>query len=83
MRRPAQPLPGGSATTTLRVSPETVDALDWIRCYVTDWMLASTEPEVRIEALTLTNDQVLRLVLATFARDYRIALRSNIHDSER
>lgn len=74
-RKPANPFPAvAGAITSLRVSKETVEALEAISERLTEWILAHPSREVRKTALTMTTDRILRTVLATFARDYDIAL---------
>lgn len=72
--RPAKMLPGGPANSSIRVSPEAADALDRIRCRVQEWLLSHSLAEYRQYGLTLTADQTLRIILATFARDYSVNL---------
>jgi hypothetical protein len=73
-RKPAQRLPATTERTSLRVSHQSADALQTIRATLVEWHLTSADPQLRREALHLSTDAALRIVLATFARDYHIAL---------
>ena len=72
--RPARMLRGGPALTSLRVSEESADALATIRSHVQEWLLSHSLKEYKEWGLKLTIDQALRIVLATFARDYSIPM---------
>lgn len=73
-RKPANAFLATAGRTSIRVSLQTSDAVERVQCQLTEWMLAHPDPDVRSEALRLTADRVLRVVLATFARDYGIPL---------
>lgn len=81
MRKPASAFPCSNERTTVRVSLESAAALRAVRETLVEWMLGHPDPGVRGRALNLTTDQTLRVVLATFARDYRISLPETVdHD---
>lgn len=71
-KKPAPSLAGSKATTTLRVCPETLEALDRVRSEIMEWLLSHPDPITRKKALRLGLDQTLRIILATFARDYGV-----------
>lgn len=60
--------------TSLRVTGATASAMHQIRDTLVEWLLTHGDREVRASALNLSIDHALRVVLATFARDYHIPL---------
>lgn len=73
-RKPARMLRGGAALSSIRVSECSVEALTTIRTQIQEWLLSHSLKEYKEWGLKLTLDQALRIVLATFARDYSIPL---------
>jgi len=78
MRKPALPIQPTETKTTLRCSSSTLEAIHRVQETVCEWMLTSPDPDHRREALRWGIDDTLRLVLATFCRDYRISLEEEV-----
>lgn len=66
----------GPALTSFRCSDVSLRMLDDVVQWYTAHLLSSDDPEERKAALLLTKDKVLRTVLASFAKNRRIALSS-------
>ena len=71
-RKTSMPYEPGEGYTTIRVSEATADHIRDIRDTLAEWMLSSCDQANRRVALSLTMDHVIRIVTATFSRDYNI-----------
>lgn len=77
-KKPANPFPAtAGAITSIRASLETAEALETLKSVLIEWLLMHPETMIRKTALSLTSDRALRIILATFARDYGIVLDPN------
>ena len=72
--RPAVPFLASTSRTSLRVSHQTLEALERIGAVLARDLLDSSSLTSRRAGWRMTVDSVLRTVLATFARDYKVQL---------
>lgn len=71
-RKPAEAFPVLTVYSSVRLSTTTRDALECIQATLAEWHLSHSDADIRRRGLDLTADYALRVVLATFARDYSI-----------
>lgn len=71
-RRPAEAFLSITVYTTARISMTTREALERVQASLAEWHLSHSDPALRRQGLDITADYALRVVLATFARDYGI-----------
>lgn len=73
-RKPAEPFDAEGFHTTIRVSQSTAMYFDDVMETLAEWMLGSADPDTRRAAMAFSKDHALRIILATFARDYGLSL---------
>lgn len=73
-RRPAEAPLCIQVYTSVRVSMTTRDLLERVQAALAEWHLGHSDPALRRQGLDISADYALRVVLATFARDYGVSL---------
>lgn len=72
--RPARAFLSITTQTSCRLSMTTREALERVQASLAEWHLGHADPALRRQGLDITADYALRVVLATFCRDYGIDL---------